>query len=470
VFVNTTYVDNFISPTYAKLRAPTFVGDVYFSNTVTFRSDVIMEANLILTGNTVIIGANNLVVNDAVISLHTLDNLAPWTTNDGKLIGVAYHYYNGGDNQALLALNQSTQELTYWKTSVDAISTDPTGTDLGTIKADSFKGTNFEVNSGGLYHTGAINAASFSMGTTFVVNTTHISIPALPLKANGTYGVSGQVLLSNGSLGAPYWSTVPGMGTVTTVNSGNGLTGGPFSTTGTLTVVASNGIVVDTSGVQVKANTGIISNTSGTFVDTTYIGQISSNNAYFLVNVDGNKFVQNTESRTLSGNLTFSGTDTTFNSNVVISSFVSSNVMPGTNNYYDIGNSTSVWNKLYISSAGVYIGNSYLTDDFGGTGFLVVNGFITNTATIAHTTIDEINANTLTVNTAIIANALAVNSGGTGINVYSIGDLTYANGAFTLNTISIPSGAGVIANGQILQVIDNLPGWGPIDCGEFEWA
>lgn len=81
------------------------------------------------------------------------------------------------------------------------------------------------------------------------------------LRANGSVGSSGQVLASNGS--APYWVTVSGTGTVTQVNTGNGLTGGPVTTTGTISVLANNGIIANSTGVFVNANTGLVANSTG---------------------------------------------------------------------------------------------------------------------------------------------------------------------------------------------------------------
>lgn len=54
-------------------------------------------------------------------------------------------------------------------------------------------------------------------------------------------GTSGQVLTANGAGADPSWAGGGGLGTVTSVASGTGLTGGPITTSGTLSV-ATNGI------------------------------------------------------------------------------------------------------------------------------------------------------------------------------------------------------------------------------------
>jgi hypothetical protein len=116
--------------------------------------------------------------------------------------------------------------------------------------------SSFLANSTGAYHTGIVNAATLSTGAAFSANTTRITF-SNSISANGGVGTAGQVLTSGATTNA-YWSTV-----VTSVASGNGLSGGPITSTGT---------------VSVLANTGIVANSTGLFVNATYIGTLTSNN------------------------------------------------------------------------------------------------------------------------------------------------------------------------------------------------
>lgn len=124
--------------------------------------------------------------------------------------------------------------------------------------------------------------------------------------ANGSLGTSGQTLHSNGS--TVYWDT-DDQG-VTSVATGNGLTGGPITSTGTISIIANNGlsanatgiyvvpgnglvtanstgvhvgagngITVNATAVSVLGNSGIVANTTGTFVNTAFIGTLSANNS-----------------------------------------------------------------------------------------------------------------------------------------------------------------------------------------------
>jgi hypothetical protein len=77
-------------------------------------------------------------------------------------------------------------------------------------------------------------------------------------------------------------------------------------------ILANSGIIANSSGIFVNANTGIVVNTAGVFVDSVYIGTLTSNNATRLGGTLAASYVQNTDSRTLSGNLTFSGANVRF--------------------------------------------------------------------------------------------------------------------------------------------------------------
>lgn len=95
--------------------------------------------------------------------------------------------------------------------------------------------------------------------------------------ANGELGTSGQVLSSNGT--GIYWATSSGDGTVTNIATGSGLTGGPITTTGTVSVLANNGITSNTTGLFVTQGTGAVVNSTGVHVNSSFIGTLTANNA-----------------------------------------------------------------------------------------------------------------------------------------------------------------------------------------------
>jgi len=141
----------------------------------------------------------------------------------------------------------------------------------------------------------------------FVVNNTIMTFGnQFKIQANNSVGTANYVLTSGGSTGNLYWSPAGGSGTVKSVANGIGLNGGTISTSGTLSVKAGTGIIVDTNGVSVdttslgtvrsvangtgltggtitstgtlsvKAGSGIIVNSTGVSVDMTSIGTVKS--------------------------------------------------------------------------------------------------------------------------------------------------------------------------------------------------
>jgi hypothetical protein len=162
------------------------------------------------------------------------------------------------------------------------------------------------------------------------------------ISSNGTTGSNGQVLTSNGT--AIYWSNA-GVGTVTSVATGNGMTGGPITNTGT---------------VSVLANTGIVANATGVFVNATYIGTLTANNTSFVGSTSAANVVSNTQ---LSSNL----------ANYQTTAGLSANVATLTSN-----NSTFSYGKtegaLNVNSA-IYA-NGSITNTFtvGTSAYFVSNG------------------------------------------------------------------------------------------------
>jgi hypothetical protein len=94
------------------------------------------------------------------------------------------------------------------------------------------------------------------------------------------------------------------------------------------------------------------------------------------------------------------------------------------------------------------------TPSTGSEGFQSNSTLITLTANSTQAV--QIAANTLSLSTALPAT-----SGGTGLASYTAGDILYAS-----NTSSL-SALGIAANGQVLQVVNNIPAWGVLDGGTF---
>ncbi len=144
--------------------------------------------------------------------------------------------------------------------------------------------------------------------------------------ASGSLGNDGDVLATNGSV--VYWASVGGTGTVTSVDSANGIAGGPITGSGTLYAVAGNSTVfVNASGIHVNTS-ALPTSGGGVNVDSQYVWTNTqtfqntitfsstingtANNASFLGGVAAASYVNTSGNYTLTGNLSLSGTNNYF--------------------------------------------------------------------------------------------------------------------------------------------------------------
>ena len=99
------------------------------------------------------------------------------------------------------------------------------------------------------------------------------------ISANGGVGTSGQVLKTNGT--TAYWDTAAGSGTVTSIATANGLSGGTITTTGTLGVTTGSTLTVNTTGIHVNSALAITSLAASSNVQ---VGTVGAGNGAFVSN------------------------------------------------------------------------------------------------------------------------------------------------------------------------------------------
>lgn len=136
----------------------------------------------------------------------------------------------------------------------------------GVVNAASHTvGSSFVANTLGAYSTGVVNAASLTVGSSIVANTTKLTLAnTVGLQANGSVGSNGHVLTSNGSI--PYWAALAGGGSLVGIQT---LTSG---TTYTKTSGATKLIVIGTGGGSDASSTPWSGHAGGTFISFVNIG------------------------------------------------------------------------------------------------------------------------------------------------------------------------------------------------------
>ena len=210
-------------------------------------------------------------------------------------------------------------------------------------------GTSFIANTTGAYHTGTVNAASHTVGSSFIANTTAIV-------GTGYANISTSVNSALLTVGTSFIANTTGAYHTGVINAASHTVGTNF---------IANSTQLTISGTPLSAN-----GTTGT-TGQALLSNGTSGSPYWATIVTSTPaaYVQNTDSRTLSGNLVISGTYFNPSANTIL-----------------LGNSISRW----VVSAN--------TGDFTGT----ITGTSANMST-------SVNSALLTVGTSFIARKINCN-------------------------------------------------------------
>ena len=171
--------------------------------------DATFGGNVTFNGQTTYVNSTNTVYTDNIINLHTppggIGNT--WTVDDGKDIGFLFHYYEGGDKNAGLILDNSTHYLEWYSNGDHSDPSQFNTTTYGTFKTGSIKlvDTTASTNTGSgaltveggvgiggdVYIGGTLHAAQVISGSGSV-------IASVTTATNLRYGGAGQIPIQNG--------------------------------------------------------------------------------------------------------------------------------------------------------------------------------------------------------------------------------------------------------------------------------
>ena len=271
------------------------------------------------------------------------------------------------------------------------------------------------VNTTGIYTGGVVNAAQYSVGSSFVVNSTVLSTSSNASFSGANVVISGTntYISSNVTLGG---STITG--TSTDLSIRNATVSGNLVVSGSVVSVNVQTLMVNDNIIELGDN-----NTSSDTVDTGWYSPAGNATAVWY---SGMARIANKSS----------------NTNPYFWIF-GSNTNPNTATTID-SSSNSVTGTL----------QSYLTP-YGTGGAFVAN------STVVNITANSSLSSAIVANTLSLTTALAAAYGGTGQASYTTGDILYASGATALSKLSVTS------NGQVLQITNNLPAYGGLDGGTF---
>ena len=301
IVANTVTATSFIGP--LSTAAQPNITSVGTLTSLRVTGNTTITGNLVIQGNTITIGSENYTVTDSIIDLHTFSNLAPLTGDDGRDIGIKFHYYKSGDNHAFLGWANDSGSLEYYSTG-DDVNGVFTGTAYGNIKAASYQSTAttgiapFTVRS----TTTVANLAAATAGTVTTAAQPNITSVGTLSSVAVTGNVTAGAVYTNSyfySNGTPYYNTGPVGATGATGIQGNvGATGasgsngtigidgatGPVGATGVFSGNTSQQIITSNTTVSTSTTTGALIVGGGAGIaGNVYAGSVYSG-GYFYSN------------------------------------------------------------------------------------------------------------------------------------------------------------------------------------------
>jgi hypothetical protein len=253
---------------------------------------------------------------------------------------------------------------------------------------------------------------------------------------NGSIGLAGQVIASNST--GLYWLTPPS-GTVTSVATSNGITGGTITTSGTLYAVGNNGITVTTSGIGAKAANGISVDASGINVVGTY-GVASNTSATYAVGANGIS-VDASGINVKAANGIVANTTGTFakqyNGITVDSNGIGAKAANGISVTVDGINVVGTYGVASNTSATYAVGANGITITSSGINVLANNGIVANTSGTFAKAANGISVTADGINvTAGSSGGLVSNTSGVFVDTGTIATRSYVTGLGYLTGIS----------------------------------
>jgi hypothetical protein len=298
-------------------------------------------ANLIITGNlnvqgtTTTTSSQNLSTNSSVIDLHTFSsNLDPWTSDDGRDIGLRFFWYKAGAaGTSALVWENSNAYLTWY------------GDGVGNANTGSISG----------------NLGTMQLGQMLVSNATPTTANATgALQVGGGTSIGGNLwVASNTTLvdSVSMGSTVTIAGTVTLPNLYVNSTATFGSTVSAAAAAVINQLTVNTTSIL--NGTVTVNNVNPSSNANANIGSVSNQfNTIFARTVNSNQLV-------VSSTTTLHGTTTV------------NNVLPTGNANANIGSASSQFNTIFATATSAQyadLAEKYTADAVYSPGTVVVFG------------------------------------------------------------------------------------------------
>jgi hypothetical protein len=178
-------VNNAFVATTVTSTGNTYVQDgLNVTNSAHITKNLVVAGNLTVLGNTATISSSDLAIQDSIINLHTPADLSALTIDDGKDIGIQFHYYKTTDKHAALVWANDSQAFEFYADGIEGV-------------GNVFSGTYGNLKIGSLF---ASNTTATTSATTGAIQTLGGIGAAGTIWAGGNLNVTGNTFLQTANV------------------------------------------------------------------------------------------------------------------------------------------------------------------------------------------------------------------------------------------------------------------------------
>ena len=450
--------------------------------------EAIFQNNVTFSGTTTYILTTNTVYTDNIIELHyptTPGNT--WTVDDGKDIGIRFHYYDTQDQNGFLGRDDATGYLEWISSGVEDNTSTVSGT-FGIFKTGGIVLTNTTASNststgaltvvGGVGVGGTINAGNMYSGGSLVLTTSNVNSYVTAGVSSIVAGTDTAISSSTGAV--TIWNnstlqTVTGRGSTTNVAiSITNTTSSTSTTTGALTVTGGVGIQGSVyAGEMYDTGNRVVTNVTpsgSTYIGISNLVSTGTSTSFTITNLGVTSLTGTTylAVSTSTGNITLTnlgvqtltaGTDTVVSANTgTVTVWNNSTLQTVTGRGASTNNAVSITNTTGATSTatgaltvvgGVGVGGNLYV---GGTLYATISGSITTATNLAGGTQGQVPFQTATGVTSFFGPGTAGNvlvSNGTSAPTYN-NTLTLASTSSSTSTttgaLQVRGGVGISNN------------------------
>ena len=405
-----------------------------------FRS-ITLNGNVVVNGNTSYFVANNTIYSDALIELHAPGSNVSntWTFDDGKDVGIRFHYYNSGDKNAALVLADDTKYLEWYIDGSENANGVFSGT-YGTIKANVFLGTATSAND-----------SSYLSGNTVSDLHTYSDNKAANAYSNA--------IAYSGNAAQAYSNATTYSSNATNITSGT-LNTARLPTTANISTAVNVGANINISTTQITVGNAtvntVITSTNisgiGTGITNVNAATVGGNSA-----LDLTTYADNKAANAYSNAIAYSGNAAQAYSNAV--TYVGAQLFVNTSqlssNLANYVTATNLTNNLanYQTTAGLNANIAAYLPTYTG----IVNGssFTVGTTTTVNSTAVYVSNTSGNVTISPYGVTISANGNGfaslgnTTVNTYITSSLIRTTGNASIGTATSVSGATLTVNGAV---------------------